>query len=77
MTRTLAVLLVLSLTCNVWIAIAAEGDAPPETPQPEARSSTTRHQITIEGGTVDYTATAGWLKSQPASTPSGHTSDAK
>ena len=30
-------------------------------PKPEAKSSATQHQIQIDGKTVQYTATAGWL----------------
>jgi len=30
-------------------------------PAPEPASSTTRHEVQIDGQTVKYTATAGWL----------------
>lgn len=39
----------------------AETERPAEQAAPEARSSSTRHSVTIDGETIDYTATAGWL----------------
>jgi len=63
-TRTAATLLVLALTGSVPGAFATEPE--PEKDQkadskPEAESSATQHQVQIDGKTVDYTATAGWL----------------
>ena len=64
MTRTAAILLVLALIGFAPAAVAAETDAEEEQkadPKPEAKSSVTQHQIEIDGETVNYTATAGWL----------------
>lgn len=37
------------------------GQAPPDSPPPVAASSVTRHQVTIDGKTIKYVATAGWF----------------
>ena len=69
-TRSTAILLVLTLISLVpGVVAAAEPDAEteqkteakPESQEPEAQSSSTQHQIQIDGETVRYTATAGWL----------------
>ena len=70
LTRTAAFLTLLTLI--TWLpgtpvvaqheaATESKGEAKPESEKPEAKSSSTQHQIQIDGATVDYTATAGWL----------------
>ena len=69
-TRFTAILLVLTLISLVpGVVAAAEPDAEteqkteakPESEEPEAQSSSTQHQVQIDGEMVRYTATAGWL----------------
>ena len=69
-TPSTAILLVLTLIILVpGVVAAAEPDAEteqkteakPESQEPEAKSSSTQHQIQIDGEMVRYTATAGWL----------------
>jgi carboxypeptidase C (cathepsin A) len=53
----------LVLLCVASIALAEEEAKPPESPPeiPEAASSVTQHSIVIDGATIRYTATAGYL----------------
>jgi len=63
MRRTLLIMaacLALSGTGNAEEA-PADKNGPPNGETPEARSSSTQHTVRIDGQTVKYTATAGWL----------------
>lgn len=68
-TRAAALLLLLALPGYTVAVRAAEPEAekPAEASEksdeakPEAKSTSTRHSIRIDGQTVNYTATAGWL----------------
>jgi carboxypeptidase C (cathepsin A) len=64
-TRTIACLLLLTLTCLAYGADGAYATEPEDEKKseasPEAKSSVTHHRIQIDGKTVAYTATAGWL----------------
>ncbi|HVS03647.1 MAG TPA: hypothetical protein VMT16_12825, partial [Thermoanaerobaculia bacterium] len=55
----LAKLMLVSLLTAGLAGAEEAGKPPEEAPQP--RSSTTRHEVRIDGQTIPYRATAGWL----------------
>lgn len=56
-------ILPLVLTCLLVAPLAAQEkeEESAQAEMPEGESSTTRHSVRIDGETVDYSATAGWL----------------
>lgn len=55
---------VMLIVCAAPVFAAESGaaeDQAPETPPPEPRQSVTEHEVRIDGQTVRYTATVGWL----------------
>lgn len=55
--------LVMLLACLLALPLAAQEDneKSPAAEKPEAKSSTTRHAVRIDGQNIEYAATAGWL----------------